>query len=223
MLDLVPIAKAAQDNKADAISAINVLVGFPSVDIRRGGKPFFLGIETREGIEAQSYSVILGAPLNGVALWHTVRIAQHIDLPLCSGGGIMNWENAVERLMLGATTVQICSTVYLNGLRAVTQCVEGIKSFLDAYGYKDCSQIMGKALDYVVESKDLVVWPLKAVITDPEKCIQCKDICVERVNASCLALSMKDHIAVLDEEECTGCCLCYWFCPEGAVRMEKKG
>ena len=217
-LDLSPLGLAAKQGGADGLTAINALAGFGGLDIRNGGRPVFPGVELEDGTPAQSFAALLGAPLTRIAEYHTILLAKNVGLPLSGNGGIMDWEDAVRRMMVGATTVQLCSTVYLNGLKAVTDCVAGMNRFLDEYGYRSPADIIGLGLPYVVDREKLVFYPLKAVITDtswngwPEV--------VERVQGDCLALSMQGGVPVIDSEECTGCSLCYWFAREGAVRID---
>jgi dihydropyrimidine dehydrogenase (NAD+) subunit PreA len=212
----VPIAKACQENGADAIAAINAVYGLPGVDIRQGGKPLYLGFDK------QPVSNYMGPPINPMAMWYTALLAETVDIPLSSSGGISTWENVVERLMLGATTVQLCSAAYLDGLEAITQCVAGLEKYLDEYGYGTPSEIIGQALEYIVPREQLVIYPLEARIVDQEKCLDCEGPCIERTNATCLAISREERVPSVDSDLCTGCCLCYYFCPEGAIEMRRK-
>lgn len=211
--DLIGVAQACKANGADAISAINALRGLPGVDITRGGRPIYPGVET------QALSAICGPELNPIALGYTAVLSKTVDLPLVSGGGVMTWQHAVERLMLGARAVGICSTVYMNGLQALSDCVTGLEDYLNEYGYRDCNEIRGCALDYFVERGQVVSHPLKARIADEQKCHECDGICLEKTAPECLALSKDGDRILLDETACTGCSLCYWFCPEGAIEM----
>ena len=211
--DLIGVAQACKANGADVISAINALRGLPGVDISRGGRPIYPGVET------QALSAICGPELNPIALKYTAILSKTVDLPLISGGGVMTWEHVVERLMLGARAVGICSAVYMNGLRAVSDCVTGLENHLDEYGYADCGEIRGCALKYFVERDQGVTHPLKAHIVDEQKCHDCDGICLERTAPECLALSKHEDRVLLDTEACTGCSLCYYFCPEGAIEM----
>lgn len=220
-LDHAPIGIAAKQGGADGITAINALGGFGGVDIRNGGRPIFRGVELEDGTPAQSFAALLGAPLTHIAEYHTILLAKNknVGLPLSGNGGIMEWEDAVQRMMVGATTVQLCSTVYLNGLKAVTDCVAGMNGYLDEYGYRSPTDIIGLGLPYVVDRGDkLVFHPLKAVITDTSW--NGWGEVVERVQGDCLALTMQGGVPVIDKDECTGCSLCFWYAPDGVVKIE---
>ncbi len=221
VIDLTPIGTAAKQGGADGLSAINALSGFAGVDIRNGGRPIFPGVELEDGTPAQSFAALLGTPLTHVAAYHTILLANNVGLPLSSSGGIMDWETAIQRMMLGASTVQLCSAVYLNGLRAVADCAAGMNRFLDECGYRSPAEIVGLALQYIVEREKLIFRPLKAVIVDSSW--DGWTGVIERVQGDCLALSMQDGVPAIDEEECTGCMLCSWYAPEGIVRMEVQG
>lgn len=219
-VDVSLLGLAAMRGGADGLTAASALVGFAGVDIHNEGKPIFPGIELEDGTPAQSLSGPMGAPSAHVAPFSTIVLAKKVGLPISSVGGIMDWEVAVQRLMVGATTVQLCSTVYLNGLKAVTECVAGMDHFLDEYAYHSPTDIVGLGLPYIVDREKLVLHPLKAVITDTSW--KGWDEVVERVQGDCLALTMQDGMPVIDEEACTGCSLCYWFAPEGAVRIDVR-
>lgn len=211
--DLVAVAQSCKRNGADAISGINSLRGLPGVDIRRGGRPIY------HGMEYQGLSAVCGPDLNCSALKYTAILSQCVDLPYLSGGGVMTWENAVERLMLGARAVGICGTVYINGLRAVSNCVQGLERFMDEYGYADLDILRGCALQYFTRDQPIVIQPLKARIADERKCTDCADVCLEKTSPDCLALSRVGGRVVVDEEACTGCSLCFYACPEGMIEM----
>ena len=147
--DLLPIAKAAQEAGADALSGINAIIGFPGVDIDRGGKPLYPGVET------QPYSACMGTLLRPIASKQTALISRFVPLPYSSVGGVMTWRDVVERLMLGARTVQLCSTVYLNGLSRITNCVKMLNKFLDKNGYTGVADIIGIAQKYVAAGAGL--------------------------------------------------------------------
>jgi dihydropyrimidine dehydrogenase (NAD+) subunit PreA len=134
----------------------------------------------------------------------------------------MTWQHAVERLMLGARAVGLCSAVYMNGLGALSDCLRGLEGYLDEYGYADIDGIRGSALQYFVEGSQALRRPLKARIVHEQKCRECGGICVEKTAPECLALSKDGDGIVLDEKACTGCCLCYWLCPERAIEMQEE-
>lgn len=141
--DLLPVARAAQEAGADGISGINAMRGFPGLDIDREGRPLYPGVET------QPYSACMGTLLRPVAAKHTALLSRFVPLPYCSVGGVMTWRDVVERLMLGARTVQLCSTVYLNGLARITNCVKMLEKFLDKNGYERVTDIVGIAQKYM--------------------------------------------------------------------------
>lgn len=218
MVDVLSIAKVCEENKADAITVGNAMRGMAGIDIKREGRPLMKGFES-QGFEA----AYCGLGLNPVMMALTARVAKNVNLPISSSGGIVDWESAVTRMMLGATTVQLCSALYVSGLAVVSQCVSGMKTYLEQYGYDSPSDIIGIALKYIVDRReDIVAKDVKAVIVNKEKCYGCPAPCIETTNSECLALSVVDGFPTVDEEKCTGCSLCYWSCPHGAIRMEER-
>lgn len=216
-IDLIGVAKACIENGVDAITIGNVRLGLPGVDIRNGGKPIYPFVE-KGGI-----SPYMGAYLHPIANLRTAILAKKFNKPLSSGGGIMTWEHMLERIMLGAHTVQLCSAIYLHGLEVIDKCLRKLDAYLYEYGYSKLEDIRGCALPYVVPFGETVIHPCVARIVDEKKCLDCEDLCFYEVNGDCLAMSLTERgIPHINEEKCTGCALCYWHCAKSAIVMEPK-
>ena len=57
-------------------------------------------------------------------------------------GGIMNWKDAMEFMLAGASTIQIGTANFIDP--AVTiKVAEGINDYLDRHGYKSVKEIIG--------------------------------------------------------------------------------
>ena len=64
------------------------------------------------------------------------------NIPVIGLGGIMNWKDAIEFMLAGATAIQIGTANFIDP--AVTIKVEdGINNYLDRYGYKSVKEIIG--------------------------------------------------------------------------------
>lgn len=94
--DIVPIAKAAVDGGADALSMINTLVGM-RIDIRTG-----------EPILANRTGGVSGPAVLPVGLSFVWRVRQALpDIPIIGIGGIDSGEKALEYLYAGANAVEV--------------------------------------------------------------------------------------------------------------------
>jgi dihydropyrimidine dehydrogenase (NAD+) subunit PreA len=53
------------------------------------------------------------------------------NIPISGIGGINNWRDAVEFLLLGAGNVQVCTAVMHYGYRIVEDMIDGLNNYLD--------------------------------------------------------------------------------------------
>lgn len=94
--DIVPIARAAVDSGADALSLINTIVGM-RIDIRTG-----------EPILANRTGGVSGPCIFPIALGFVWRVRQALPtIPLIGIGGIDSGEKALEYLYAGANAVEV--------------------------------------------------------------------------------------------------------------------
>jgi dihydropyrimidine dehydrogenase (NAD+) subunit PreA len=138
--DYVAVAKAGKNSGAAMISGPNALPGIAAPDIH-GFKLTYPGVE-KQGLRG-AYS---GPAMNPVGLNFTLICAKVIQLPVISGGGVMTWQHAVERIALGASGISIVSAVYLKGVGAIKECLDGLKSYLTKNNIDSVDDLRGVAL-----------------------------------------------------------------------------
>ena len=128
--DIVEIAKAIESAGADALSAINTLLGM-AIDIRRR-KP---RIKNRFG-------GLSGPAIKPVAVRMVYQVARAVSIPVIGIGGISTWEDAVEFFLAGASAVQVGTANFFNP-KAVEEIVEGLENYLKEMGYSHISELVG--------------------------------------------------------------------------------
>ncbi len=128
--DIASIARAVEDEGADAVSLINTLMG-TSVDIER--RCFNLSIGT---------GGLSGPCVKPVALRMVHQVAKAVKIPIIGLGGISNYKDALEFMMLGATAVQIGTANFVDPT-VTTKVIAGMESWLNAHGVKDVNEIIG--------------------------------------------------------------------------------
>ena len=128
--DIASIARAVEDEGADAVSLINTLMG-TSVDIER--RCFNLSIGT---------GGLSGPCVKPVALRMVHQVAKAVKIPIIGLGGISNYKDALEFMMLGATAVQIGTANFVDPA-VTTKVIAGMESWLNAHGVKDVNEIIG--------------------------------------------------------------------------------
>lgn len=128
--DITVMAKAAEAGGADALSLINTLTGM-KIDIRRRG--FALANKT---------GGLSGPAIKPVAVRMVYQVANAVKLPIIGMGGIMNYEDALEFMMAGATVVSVGTANFHNPYTTM-EIVEGIENYLRENGIADVNEIIG--------------------------------------------------------------------------------
>jgi dihydroorotate dehydrogenase (NAD+) catalytic subunit len=124
------IAQAAADGGADAISAINTLLGM-SVDWRR-----------RRPMLGNVMGGLSGPAIKPVALRCVHQIAKAVKTPIIGVGGIATIDDVMEFLVAGATAVQIGTANFYNP-RATIELLDALPTALNQAGANSISEIIG--------------------------------------------------------------------------------
>ena len=137
----VPAAAAIRGG-ADGISAINTILCIIGVNLDT-----MRPMPTVEGYsEPGGYS---GQAVRPIALRHVMQIARACPNATVSGmGGIESAEDAVQFLLLGASTVQVCTGAMLHGYEMIEGLCNDLSTFMDRRGIKSVREMVGKSLPY---------------------------------------------------------------------------
>ena len=128
--DITEIARAAEESGADSVSLINTLLGM-AIDAER-----------KRPILSTITGGMSGAAVKPIALRMVWQVAKTVNIPVIGLGGIMDWRDAVEFMLAGATAIQIGTANFIDP--AVTIKVEdGINNYLERHGCKSVSEIIG--------------------------------------------------------------------------------
>lgn len=128
--DITEMAKAAEAGGADALSLINTLTGM-KIDINK-----------RDFAIANKTGGLSGPAIKPVAVRMVYQVANAVKLPIIGMGGIMNYEDAIEFMMAGATVVSVGTANFHNPYTTI-EIVEGMKQFMEQKGIKDINEIIG--------------------------------------------------------------------------------
>lgn len=125
-----PVSKAAESAGADALTVANTVLGM-AIDIEtlKPRIPFITAGYSGPGIK----------PVN-LAKLHQVR--QSVKIPLIGCGGIMDFKDALEYIITGASAIQIGSATYKNPQTAL-QVVEGIEAYMKRKKIEELSALIG--------------------------------------------------------------------------------
>ncbi len=209
--DILPHGHAAQRGGADGVSLINTIKSIISVDIDR-----FVP-NPRVG-NASTNGGYCGAAVKPIALHMCGQLARDpgFKLPISGIGGVTNWRDAVEYLLLGSSSVQVCTEVMLKGYRIVEDMIEGLNEYLDEKGFESVSEIVGKAIPGYSEWGNLDLNYETVAKIDSDSCIGCYKCVVACHDGAhqCIHPNPEDaRVPIVDEDECVGCNLCQIVCP----------
>ena len=220
--DITRPAMAAREGGGDAISLINTIQSIVGVDIDKFVPyPIVDGKSTNGGY--------CGPAVKPIAMNMLKNCAQHpnINLPISGIGGIENWRDAVEFILLGATNVQVCTAVMHFGFGIIRDLKSGLEKYMDEKGFKTLDDFRGKALPNIMHWEDLNLKYKVVANINEDKCIgcqlcytACEDGAHQAIGLSSDPLNRKPHII---EENCVGCNLCSIVCPvEECISMERR-
>ena len=209
--DIVPHGLAAQRGGADAVSLINTIKSIIAVDIDRFVPHPVVGNKSTNG----GYC---GAAVKPIAMHMVASLARNAEfnLPISGIGGISNWRDAVEFMLLGASAVQVCTEVMLRGYRVVEDMIDGLEQYMDSHGFATLDQMIGKAIPAYSEWGNLDLNFETVARIDADKCIGCYDCvaaCQDGAHQCIHPSTTPQRVPVIDEDECVGCNLCQIVCP----------
>ena len=206
--DIAAVAKACEEAGADAIAATNSIQALIGVDVETGVPllPAFGG-----------YS---GPVVHPIMLRCVAQIAQAVKIPISGIGGVSTWKQAVEMMMVGATTVQVGTAVIWHGYKVIGEIVKGIESFMERKGYKSPEEFVGIALKHLTTTEEMAKRPPKVSEVDLELCIGCGN-CVTVCGYEAIEMQ-EDRKPKILIDQCDGCGLCAQFCPTSMIKLVDK-
>jgi dihydropyrimidine dehydrogenase (NAD+) subunit PreA len=213
---IVPPGRAAQKGGADAVSLINTINSVMGVDID--------SMIPYPNVNGQAaHGGYCGTAVKPIALNMVSELARdaEFNIPISGIGGINTWRDAVEFMLLGAGTVQVCTAVMHYGYRIVEDMIDGLNNYLDEKGFSSVNEIIGKSVGRVTDWGNLDLNYKVVARVNNENCIKCNLCYVACEDGAHQCFSFDENrYPVVDEQECVGCNLCALVCPApGAISM----
>ncbi len=74
----------------------------------------------------------------------TALLSKNLKCDISASTGVHDHEACIKMLMAGASSVQLCSVVYKNGMKIVTQFLKSMEKWMDEQGYQSIDDFKGK-------------------------------------------------------------------------------
>jgi dihydroorotate dehydrogenase (NAD+) catalytic subunit len=128
---IVEIAEAATKAGADALTAINTV------------RAMVIDTKTVMPILSNKIGGLSGPAIKPIAVRCVYEIYEYVKVPVIGCGGIVNWRDAVEFLLAGASAVQIGTAVAQKGPNVFRAVTRGINLYLKRKGFESVNEIVG--------------------------------------------------------------------------------
>ena len=128
--DITVIARAVADAGADALSAINTLIGMA------------INAETRRPELANVTGGLSGPAIKPVALRLVWEVYKSVSIPIVGMGGIMTATDAIEFFIAGASAVAVGTANFVNP-QASIEVVKGIHAYLQEADMRSVKELIG--------------------------------------------------------------------------------
>lgn len=150
-------ARAALDSGADGIAAINTILSVMGVNLETlRPEPTVEGYSTPGGYSGRAVRPIALRMVMELATMMYGEDQGFADRSLSAIGGVESGDDAAQYILLGASTVQVCTGVMIHGYGLVNSMCDQLESFMDAHGFETIEDFRGHALRYFTTHADLV-------------------------------------------------------------------
>ena len=162
-------ARAAKRGGADALSAINTINSITGIDLDT--------LTPNPNVDGRSsHGGYCGPAVKPIALNMVQQVMSDplAALPMSGIGGVGGWRDAAEFMLLGASSVQVCTAVMHYGYRIVEDMGDGLLEWMKGKGYGTIDDFRGLSLPHVREWKNLNLNYRVVAEIHADKCIGCQ-------------------------------------------------
>jgi dihydroorotate dehydrogenase (NAD+) catalytic subunit len=131
--DVVAVARACEEAGADALTAINTVLGM-RIDVVK-----------RRPVLGTGSGGLSGPALRPIAVHLTYQVARSVSIPIIGAGGVTSAADALEFLMAGASAVQVGTATFADPT-APLSVIEGLAAYVREQGLASIRDIIGAAL-----------------------------------------------------------------------------
>ena len=166
--DVRTVGRAAKRGGADGISLINTINSIMGVDLNSfAPRPHVAGRGSHGGY--------CGPAVKPIALNMTQSIAadREICLPISGIGGVQAWQDGVEFMLLGSSSVQVCTAAMHYGFRIVEHLISGLENWMIEKNFAKLDDFIGASVARVGDWADLDLGYSVVARINQDKCVNC--------------------------------------------------
>jgi dihydroorotate dehydrogenase (NAD+) catalytic subunit len=130
--DVVAVARACEEAGADALTAINTVLGM-RIDVAK-----------RRPVLGTGSGGLSGPAIRPIAVYMTYQVARAVSIPIIGAGGVTSANDALEFLMAGASAVQVGTSTFADPT-APLSVIEGLAAYVREQGLASIRDIIGAA------------------------------------------------------------------------------
>ncbi len=127
---IAEFARVVKEEGGDAVSAINTLVGTA------------FNIFTRKPKIYNVNGGLSGPAIKPVALAKVLEIKRKVNIPIIGIGGIMNWKDVVEFMIVGASAVQLGTVNFINPA-AADEIIKELEAYCIKFSIGKLAELTG--------------------------------------------------------------------------------
>jgi dihydroorotate dehydrogenase (NAD+) catalytic subunit len=128
--DIALMAKSVEEGGADAVSLVNTF------------RAMAINIHTRKPELGNMIGGLSGPAIKPIALRMVWEVNQAVHIPIIGMGGIMNAEDAIEFILVGASAIQIGTANLINPKTGI-EVIHGIKKYLNQNKINRIQKLIG--------------------------------------------------------------------------------
>jgi len=133
--NLGEIALAAEKGGADGVVAINTIAALA------------IDVNTRSPILAHGSGGLSGKAIHPIAVKKVYDLYKLLKIPIIGCGGIFEWKDAIEFFLVGASAIQVGTSLY-QGPEVISEINKGMIRYLKDNEFKSINDIKGLAHEF---------------------------------------------------------------------------
>ena len=164
---IVDPARAALRAGCEGIAAINTILAVMGVDLDTlRPEPTVEGYSVPGGYSCKAVRPIalrmvmeLATMMYGGGSGSAIGCLSRGEFPdrsLSAIGGVETGDDAAQFLLLGASTVQVCTGVMIHGYKLASELCRGLEAFMEKHGFDSIDAFRGHSLQYFTTHAELV-------------------------------------------------------------------